>query len=75
MSIAKKSTENTFTQKNGMTIEVGHIYRTVVGELVRVDVIDLDRMEVKVFNISISGNSFHRIDSAIKDNKFIEFIR
>ena len=59
-----------FTQKNGMEIKEGGTYRSVVGDLVRVLQIDQENNRVKCYNISDSCHSWHRIDSAIKDNKF-----
>ena len=59
-----------FTQKNGMQILEGKTYRSVVGDLVKVLKIDMEQNQMKCYNISISCNSWHRIDSAIKDNKF-----
>lgn len=62
--------ENTFIQNNGMEIKEGKIYRSHVGDLVKILKIDLKKNSVKVYNISDSANSWHRIDAAIKDNKF-----
>lgn len=64
-----------FTQENGMEITEGSTYRSHVGDLVKVMDIDLKNNTMKCFNISDSANAWHRIDSAIIDNKFKEFIR
>ena len=62
-------------QQNGLKIEEGKTYRSAVGDLVRVDIIDLKINTMKCYNISESSNAWHRIDAAIKDNKFKEEIR
>lgn len=62
--------KNTFIQKNGMEIEEGKIYRSLVGDLVKVISINHERNELHCYNISESCNSWHRISAAIKDNKF-----
>lgn len=59
-----------FEQNNGIQVEEGKIYRSVVGELVKVLEIDLDKNQMKCFNISEACTSYHRIDAAKKDNKF-----
>jgi len=59
-----------FIQKNGMQINENEIYRSVVGDLVKILKIDLKENRLHCYNISNSCNSWHRIDSAIKDNKF-----
>ena len=61
-----------FTQNNGMEIKIGKIYRSCVGDLVKVLEIDMDKLIMKCYNISDSATGYHRIDSAIKDNKFRE---
>ena len=62
--------KNTFVQENGLEIEENKNYLTLVGDLVKVIKIDLNRDQVHCYNISDSCNSWHRISSAIKDNKF-----
>jgi hypothetical protein len=59
-----------FTQKNGLEIKEGKTYRSHVGDLVKILNIDKEANQMKVYNISDSCHSWHRIDSAIKDNKF-----
>ena len=59
-----------FTQENGFVVNEGTNYRSYVGDLVKVLKIDLANNTVKIYNISDSCHSWHRIDSAIKDNKF-----
>ena len=61
---------NVFEQDNGLVIEVGQNYRTHVGDLVKVKSIDVKKNQLVVTNISDQCTSWHRIDSAIKDNKF-----
>jgi hypothetical protein len=61
-----------FTQKNGLVVKEGKIYRSHVGDLVKVIQIDMEKLSMKCFNISEAANAWHRIDSAIKDNKFKE---
>lgn len=61
-----------FTQENGLQIKEGKTYRSHVGDLVKVLTIDKERNQMKVYNISESCHSWHRIDSATKDNKFKE---
>jgi len=61
---------NTFVQENGMVIEEGKRYRSLVRDLVWVKEINLEKNEMHCYNISESCNSWHRISSAIKDNKF-----
>lgn len=61
---------NTFVQENGMVIEEGKKYRSLVRDLVWVKEINLEKNEMHCYNISESCNSWHRISSAIKDNKF-----
>jgi len=61
---------NTFVQKNGMEIKENIVYRSHVGDLVKVMAIDVSKNEMHCYNISDSCNSWHRISSAIKDNKF-----
>ncbi|HPI81971.1 MAG TPA: hypothetical protein PK122_01950 [Candidatus Paceibacterota bacterium] len=61
---------NTFVQENGMKIEEGKKYRSLVGDLILVKEINVEKNEMKCYNISESCNSWHRISSAIKDNKF-----
>ena len=64
-----------FTQQNGIEIKEGNTYRSVVGDLVRITKIDLEKNSVRCYNVSESCSSWHRIDSAIKDNKFREFVK
>ncbi len=61
---------NTFVQANGMEIKENTVYRSHVGDLVKVMTIDVSKNEMHCYNISDSCNSWHRISSAIKDNKF-----
>jgi hypothetical protein len=61
---------NKYTQKNGMEIEEGRLYLTVVGDLVRVETINLNENKLICKNITDSCKSHHRLDAAIKDNKF-----
>jgi len=61
---------NEFTQDNEMVIKERKTYRSHVGDLVKVLKIDTESNVLKVYNISDSCHSWHRIDSAIKDNKF-----
>ena len=61
---------NTFVQENGMKIEEGKRYMSLAGDLVQVKKIDVENDQMKCYNISESCNSWHRISSAIKDNKF-----
>lgn len=61
---------NSFTQENGMLIEEGNLYRSAVGDLVKVTTIDTVINSLKVYNISESCRTWCRIDAAIKDNKF-----
>lgn len=61
---------NTFTQENGLVIEEGKNYNSHVGDMVKVKKIDVENNQLVVYNISESCNSWHRIDSAIRDNKF-----
>lgn len=63
-----------FEQNNGLKIEEGKTYRSHVGDLVKVLKLDEKTNQMKVYNISESCHSWHRIDSAIKDNKFKEEI-
>lgn len=58
------------TQKNGLEIKEGKTYRSHVGDLVKILNIDNSSNQMKVYNISESCHTWHRIDSAIKDNKF-----
>ena len=60
---------NEFTQENGMTIKEGKNYRTLVGDLVKVKTINVEKNELVVYNISDQCTSWHRIDAAIRDNK------
>lgn len=60
---------NEFTQENGMTIKEGQAYRTLVGDLVKVEKIDVEKNQLIVYNISDQCRSWHRVDAAIKDNK------
>jgi hypothetical protein len=62
--------KNTFVQKNGMVISEGKVYRSHAGDLVKVLNINLEIDQVKVYNISDSCHSWHRICRAITDNKF-----
>jgi len=66
--------ENMFTQNNGLQIKEGKIYRSHVGDLVKVLEIDLEKKQMKCYNISDSANAWHRVDAAIKDNKFKEAV-
>jgi hypothetical protein len=59
-----------FTQDNGFIVEEKKTYKTRFGELARIEQINHETNQVKVYNISDSCNIWHRIDSAIKDNKF-----
>jgi mRNA-degrading endonuclease RelE of RelBE toxin-antitoxin system len=59
-----------FEQTNGLKIEEGSTYRSHVGDLVKILSIDKETNMLKVYNISESCHTWHRIDSAIKDNKF-----
>jgi len=59
-----------FEQINGLKIEEGSTYRSHVGDLVKILSIDQKSNQMKVYNISESCHTWHRIDSAIKDNKF-----
>ena len=61
-----------FTQNNGLEIKEGKIYRSHVGDLVKIIEIDMKNLSMKCFNISEAANAWHRVDSAIKDNKFKE---
>jgi mRNA-degrading endonuclease RelE of RelBE toxin-antitoxin system len=61
---------NTFVQNNGMEIQEGIVYRSHVGDLVKVLSINNDTNTVKIYNVSDSCHTWCRIDSAIKDNKF-----
>lgn len=58
------------TQENGFVVKEGVTYRSHVGDLVKVLDINEKTNTVRVYNISDSCTSWHRIDSAIKDNKF-----
>ena len=64
-----------FEQQNGLKIEEGKTYRSHVGDLVKILLIDEESNQIKVYNISESCHTWHRIDSAIKDNKFKEKVR
>jgi len=64
-----------FEQSNGLKVVEGKTYRSHVGDLVRVENIDVSNNSMKCYNISESANAWHRIDSAIKDNKFKEEVR
>ena len=59
-----------FTQENGFVVKEGSTYRSHVGDLVKVLDINVVTNTVRVYNISESCTSWHRVDSAIKDNKF-----
>jgi len=59
-----------FEQTNGLIIEEGNTYKSHVGDLVKILSIDEKANQMKVYNISDSCHSWHRVDSAIKDNKF-----
>jgi len=59
-----------FTQKNGLVIKENKLYLSVVGDLIKVQQIDKINNRLKCFNVSESCTSYHRIDTAIKDNKF-----
>ena len=59
-----------FEQQNGLQIEEGITYRSHVGDLVKILSIHEKANQMKVYNISESCHSWHRVDSAIKDNKF-----
>ena len=61
---------NEFTQNNGMIIKEGKTYTSHVGDLVRVKKIDVKENKLICYNISDSCSSWHRVDSAITDNKF-----
>jgi len=60
-----------FTQKNGMIIKEGKLYLSVVKELIKIEKIDQEKNSLICYNISLSCRSWHRLDAAIKDNKFI----
>jgi len=62
--------ENMFVQKNGMEIKEGKLYRSLVGDLVKVLTIKKETNTFKVYNVSESCHTWCRIDSAITDNKF-----
>ena len=59
-----------FEQENGLKIEEGNTYHSHVADLVKILNIDEKLNQMKVYNISESCHSWHRVDSAIKDNKF-----
>ena len=59
-----------FTQENGMVIKENKNYRSVVGDLVKVMKIDVEKNQMICYNISDQAKAWHRIDAAIKDNKF-----
>jgi len=61
---------NEFTQNNGITIKEGRNYTSHVGDLVKVMKIEVDKNTLICYNISEHCKSWHRIDSAITDNKF-----
>lgn len=61
-------------QRNGMEIHEGKTYRSHVGDLVKIIKIDKESNQMKVYNISESCHVWHRVDAAIKDNKFTEQI-
>jgi len=61
---------NEFTQNNGMVIKEGRNYTSHVGDLVKVLKIDTDQNQLVCYNISDQCKSWHRLDAAIKDNKF-----
>jgi len=67
--------KNTFVQKNGMEIEEGIVYRSHVGDLVKVLSISNETNTVKIYNVSDSCHTWRRIHSAIKDNKFCSRIQ
>jgi len=61
---------NQFTQNNGMVISENKNYRSVVGDLVKVLKIDVGTNTMICFNLSDQAKAWHRIDAAIKDDKF-----
>ena len=61
---------NEFTQENGMLIKEGKNYTSHVGDLVKVLKIDTKKNQLVCYNISDQCKSWHRVDAAIKDNKF-----
>ena len=60
-----------FKQNNGLIIEEQKMYLSIVGDLIKILEIDKINNRLKIYNISDSCSSYHRIDSAIKDNKFV----
>lgn len=63
-----------FTQDNGLEIKEGKIYRSHVGDLVKILTVDMSKLQMKCYNISENANAWHRVDAAITDNKFTEEI-
>ena len=62
---------NEFIQKNGLMIIENKMYLSVVGDLIKIKEIDILNNRLKVYNITEKCTSYHRIDSAITDNKFV----
>jgi hypothetical protein len=61
----------TFKQINGLEIKEGALYLSIVGDLIKITKINKHQNQLVCFNVSESCTSYHRIDSAIKDNKFV----
>lgn len=59
-----------FTQKNDLVIEEGKVYTSIVGDMVKVEKIDIPENRMVCYNLSEKCRSWHRIDAAITDNKF-----